>query len=103
MRHAIVLADTSFDEGGRITLEELCRTCNVDAEFVELLAEEGLLSVSSTDLQRGFASAEITRVRRIRRLQRDFEASLPAAALMLELLDEIEQLRTALRRIGLDD
>jgi hypothetical protein len=33
-------------------------------------------------------------------LQRDFEASLPSVGLMLDLLDEIDRLRSELQRAG---
>jgi chaperone modulatory protein CbpM len=49
-----------------------------------------------------FGGAELSRVRRIRRLQRDFDANLASVAVMLDLLDEIERLRTMLRRAGLE-
>jgi MerR HTH family regulatory protein len=41
-------------------------------------------------------------VRRIRRLQRDFEANLQSVAVMLDLIDEIERLQARLHRAGLD-
>jgi chaperone modulatory protein CbpM len=41
-------------------------------------------------------------VRRIRRLQRDFEANLQSVAVMLDLLDEIDRLHRMLGRAGLD-
>jgi hypothetical protein len=40
-------------------------------------------------------------VRRIRRLQRDFEANLQSVAVMLDLIDEIERLRAHLQRSGI--
>ena len=50
-----------------------------------------------------FRAADLRCALRITRVPRDFGASLDAAAVMLELLDEIERLRTRLRRAGLDD
>jgi len=41
-----------------------------------------------------------TRARRALRLQRDLEIDLTGAALAVELLDEIESLRTRLRAVG---
>jgi chaperone modulatory protein CbpM len=38
-------------------------------------------------------------VRRASRLSRDFEASVPAIGLILELLDEVEQLRQFKRQL----
>ena len=49
-----------------------------------------------------FRAADLTCARRVARLQRDFEASLDAAAVMLDLLDQIERLRARLKRAGLD-
>ena len=48
-----------------------------------------------------FGGEELTRVRRIRRLQRDFEANLQAVGAMLELIDEIDRLRAQLQRAGI--
>jgi chaperone modulatory protein CbpM len=40
-------------------------------------------------------------VRRASRLSRDFEASVPAIGLILELLDELEQLRRFKRQLDM--
>ncbi len=103
MLHTIVLADAAVDEHGAwISLEELCQACQVEADFVDLLIQEDMLSAARRGASLAFASAEIVRVRRIRRLQHDFEASLPAVALMLDLIDEIERLRTVARCAGVE-
>jgi len=47
-----------------------------------------------------FGSDALARVRRIQRLQADFDASLPAVALMLDLIDENDRLRSQLQRLG---
>ena len=47
-----------------------------------------------------FGSDELARVRRIQRLQADFDASLPAVALMLDLIDELDRLNRQLQRLG---
>ena len=41
----------------------------------------------------GFSGWQLARIRRARRISRDFEASVPATALILQLLDELETLR----------
>mgnify|MGYP003420459938 FL=1 len=40
-------------------------------------------------------------MRRASRLSRDFEASVPAIGLILELLDEVEQLRQLKRQLDM--
>jgi chaperone modulatory protein CbpM len=47
-----------------------------------------------------FGGASLQRARRALRLQRDLDIDLAGAALALQLLDEIESLRSRLRVIG---
>lgn len=101
MVEAIALSSAILDENGEVlSLAEFCLACRVEPDFVHVLIDEGLIAARRHDDGLRFGSLEIVRVRRIRRLQRDFEASLPATALMLDLLDEIERLRTAMRCAG---
>ena len=79
-----------------LELAEFARACAVDAEFVRALVDEGLVQPPVTSPSWRFGGDELTRVRRIVRLQRDFEANLQSVAVMLDLLDEIERLRVAL-------
>ena len=48
-----------------------------------------------------FTGYQLTTVRRASRLSRDFEASVPAIGLILELLDEVEQLRQLKRQLDM--
>lgn len=104
MIQAIALASAALDENGEVlSLTEFCLACRVQPDFVQVLIDEGLITARQHPAGPRFGSVEIVRVRRLCRLQRDFEASLPAAGLMLELLDEIDRLRTTLRCAGVDD
>ena len=40
-----------------------------------------------------YSGYQLARIRRAHRISRDFEASAPATALILQLLDELENLR----------
>lgn len=44
-----------------------------------------------------FIGEDVARARRAYRLQRDFDASLSAVAVMLDLIDEVQQLRRQLK------
>lgn len=79
--------------------EAFARACGVDVEFVALLVEEELVRPAATPWR--FGGVELARVRRIRRLQRDFDANLQSVAVMIDLLDEIDRLRSVLRREGM--
>jgi chaperone modulatory protein CbpM len=83
-------------------LDAFAAACGADAEFVRLLVDEGLVQPIALHPAWRFSGEALARVRRIRRLQLDFEANLQSAAVMLELIDEIERLRATLHRAGID-
>lgn len=84
-----------------LELEGFAAACGTEVEFVRLLVDEGLVRPIVEQPAWRFGGEELARVRRIRRLQRDFEANLQSVAVMLDLIDEIERLRAQLRRIGI--
>ena len=99
-------------EDAWLDLAELARACGTEPGFIGLLVEEGLVEpsaagqtapavTSANDAGWRFGGEALARVRRIQRLQRDFEASLASVGLMLDLLDEIDRLRGRLHRAGL--
>lgn len=86
-----------------LDLETLARACSVKVEYVRTLIDEGLIETPPHAPAQHFGSAELARVRRIRRLQHDFDANLQSVAVMLDLIDEVEHLHARLRRAGLPD
>jgi chaperone modulatory protein CbpM len=95
------LVGVCLSDDDALELERFAAACGTEAEFIRLLVDEGLLQPAATKPDWRFGGEELARVRRIRRLQRDFEANLQSVAVMLELMDEIERLRAELRRAGL--
>jgi chaperone modulatory protein CbpM len=83
-------------------LHTFARVCGVDVAYVQTLVDEDLVLPAGDTPGWRFGSEALARVRRIRRLQRDFDANLQSVAVMLDLLDEIERLRAALRRAGIE-
>jgi chaperone modulatory protein CbpM len=80
------------------TLEQICLACHVDADWVAGLVEHGVIEpagAAMSDWQ--FTSLAIVRVARAKRLERDLSLNTPGIALVLELLDEIEALRSRLK------
>ena len=88
-------------EDGWLDLAELAMACQVEPGFIHQLLGEGLLEPGPAAPVDHFGGDALARVRRIVRLQRDFEASLASVGLMLDLLDEIDRLQGLLRRAGL--
>ena len=84
-----------------LELDAFAAACGLEPEFVRLLVDEGLLQPVALQPVWRFGGEELARVRRIRRLQRDFEANLQSVAVMLDLIDEIEHLRATLQRAGI--
>ncbi len=96
----VVLSGACLGEQEWLALDEFARACGVSAEFVGELIAEGLVAPPEPGR---FGSDELARVRRICRLQRDFEANLQSVAVMLDLIDEVHRLQRALVRAGLAD
>jgi chaperone modulatory protein CbpM len=94
---------TGFCEDLWLDLEAFARACGVDQTYIRTLVDEELIRPGVGGPAWHFSGAEMARVRRIRRLQRDFEANLQSVAVMLDLLDEVEYLRAALHRAGVTD
>jgi chaperone modulatory protein CbpM len=86
-----------LDDATLLSLGELCRACNVEAEWIEELVSHGILTAGDGRVTH-VSVHSISRVRKAQRLQRDFELNMPGLALALELLDEIERLRADLAR-----
>jgi len=84
-----------------LDIEAFAAACGTEVEFVRLLVDEGLVRPAAEQPAWRFGGEELARVRRIRRLQRDFEANLQSVAVMLDLIDEIERLRAQLERVGI--
>ena len=91
-----------IDNGNEITLVQLCRSCAVESELVERLVAEGILEPTR---QEGatlyFPQSSMKRTQVVVRLRSDLGVNLAGAALALELLERIEELRARLRLAGL--
>ncbi len=84
-----------------LEIDAFAAACGAEVEFVRLLVDEGLVKPIVERPAWRFGGDELARVRRIRRLQRDFEANLQSVAVMLDLIDEVERLRAHLQRAGI--
>jgi chaperone modulatory protein CbpM len=81
------------------TLEELCSSCRVEADWVAALVEQGALEPSGqTRSEWRFTRLSVVRVAKARRLERDLELNPPGLAVVLDLLDDLEELRALLAR-----
>ena len=90
------------EEEVQFTLVELSRACRADVEQLVALVVEGVLTPSGDDDARcwRFSGATLRRARVALRLTHDLELNAASTALVLDLLDEIEALKSRLRRLG---
>lgn len=90
----IKIRGTILDEDLECSLHDLCRMCNIPAEMIHDMIDEGLIQPRGNEpLQWRFTAIEVRRVQTTLRLQRDLRVNLPGCALVLDLLDELEKLR----------
>lgn len=102
-REQNLLTGSVIGDEGVLSIEELARACSAEPQWIIELVSVGVLEPQGRETSRWrFRATDLTCARRVARLQRDFDASLDAAAVMLHLLDQIEQLRARLKRAGLD-
>ena len=97
-----ILAGT-LEEGACLTVEELCAACAIEREWLVRRVEEGLIPVAAGTVisEWRFTSAGLLRARRMRHLERDFDAVPELAALVADMIEEMDELRARLRRAGL--
>jgi chaperone modulatory protein CbpM len=84
-------------EDACLTVEQLANACSVETGWIVQHVSAGLLPAAGAHEEEWrFSSAELRRARRIRELERDFDAVPELAALFADLLEEMDQLRTRL-------
>jgi chaperone modulatory protein CbpM len=96
-----LLSGEVLEEDVELTLAQLCRACDLPADRVFELVEEGIAEPAGRDPRRWrFRGVSVRRVRCAVRLERDLGVNAAGAALALDLLEELEALRMRLRRIS---
>lgn len=95
-----LLSGEIFEEESELSLAELCRACQLPAERVFELVDQGLVEPIGRDPTRWrFQGISVRRVRCAQRLERDLGVNVAGAALAIDLLEELERLRERLRRL----
>lgn len=88
--HTVVVEDEF-----QFTLIELSRACRVEAHHLIALVDEGvLLPIDADGAAWRFDGSALRRARTALRLARDLDLNPAGVALVLDLLDEIERLRS---------
>ena len=80
-----------------LDLSHFAEACGQSPEWVMQLIEHGILSERTGNPYSAFIAEDIARAQRAYRLQRDFDASFSAVAMMIDLIDEVQELRREAR------
>lgn len=90
-------------EDSALTIDDVAIACSVTTQWVVRHVEEGSLDCAGVvPEQWRFTGRTLARARRIRAVERNFDAGPELAALVADMLDEIDLLRAQLRRAGID-
>lgn len=89
-----------LDEQVEYSLDEVCEVCSIQSEWLVDLVELGIIQPTGNKRRDWrFPGSSVHTAMRARRLQRDLDLNLSGVALVLDLLDEIEHLRSRLNAI----
>lgn len=96
------MTDHEILEDACLTLEQLCAAAALERAWLIRHVEEGLIPASGSAVTEWrFTTIHITRARRMMEIERTYDAEPELAALVADMLEEMDQLRARLRRGGL--
>jgi chaperone modulatory protein CbpM len=99
-KSAPVVRAELVDAATLCTVDELCLACNVDANWIAELVEHGVIEpIGQAGADWRFTSLTILRIAKAKRLERDLNLNPPSVAIVLDLLDEIDDLRVQLAKV----
>lgn len=88
----IIIAD--YTEETALSVEEICEICGIEAVTIRDLIAYDIIVPSGSDPETWvFDMVQLKRLQTALRLQRDLELNLAGAALVLDLLEEMDELR----------
>ena len=91
-KEVLIIADYAMDS--QLTLQELCDICSISPELVrQLIAYEIIVPVDGHADEYYFNLTQFKRLQSALRLQRDLDINLAGIAIVLDLLDEVRELR----------
>ena len=88
-----------LSEDHKLTLKDICESCGLSESNVRIYIEESVVEVQGDDpkLWR-FSEVSMIKIQKANRLERDLRLNPAGAALALDLMSQIEELKNQLRR-----
>lgn len=101
MRDEDILIGSLMEETW-LTLEQIAAACRVEPEWLLRHIEDGLFPHAQCIAGTWrFSSISLLRARRMRELERNFDAVPELAALVADMQEEMDALRAQLRSVGI--
>ncbi len=98
----VTVTATVLDEDTMISVTQLCEALGLELDDLVVYVQEGLVEPRGAVPQAwSFPGPALKRLRTALRLRRELEIDLAGTILAVELLEEIERLRTRLRALEL--
>lgn len=92
-KHELVIV-ADYSQEAYLTLDELCQVCQISADTLQELIAYGIIHPAEMNPSEWtFDLAQLQKIKTALRLQRDLEINLAGVALVLDLLDELRELR----------
>jgi len=89
-----------LEEAAELSLAQLCSACELSEQEIFELVEEGVIDpLGGKPSSWRFQAVSLRRIRISRNLQQELGVNAPGAALALDLLEELEELRARLNRL----
>ena len=86
-----------MDEHTTISILDVCQRCNISEAVLFEMMEHGLFSQPVVNAKIIYLDEKaVSRIQAASRIQHDLDINVPGVVLVLELLDELEQLRNQL-------
>lgn len=96
-----LLTDVILDDELILSLDELCQSCDVETKVIVEFVEYGVVEPKGhLPKEWHFSSYDLNRIRCARRLQDDLHVNLEALGLVLDLIEELHELRDKMKRLG---
>lgn len=82
------------EQDPELSFEDLCHACLVAPQDIQEMIEYGVIDPRGVSYETWrFDLEHVQRIRKVLHLQHDLEVNLAGAALVLELIDEMEKMR----------
>ena len=92
--------DVVLDQDEAVSIHEICAIVDLRAEVVCQWVAEGVVTPRGQRVNEWrFSQSQLQRILQARRLQHDLDVNTASLPLVLDLLDEISQLRRRLRSL----